>query len=222
MQDRRLPLGSLLLGLACFFLPFITVKCNDKPLMSITTFDYAIGNKPKMGEAAESLEKLSNSLDDLKNLGSSSESESDSDSDSESSAESEPAKDDKLSDAMEGKMNPLLVFSLIAALIGVYFSYEFLKMGSEPAAKFGSWAAGCAALGLIAARLILDSEMGNTGSETMGIISVEYGAGFYLPLIAFAGGAYLLYKHWNQAKSIAIEATSENLPTAGESPVESV
>ena len=220
-----LPIPSYTVIIICFFFPFLTIKCNTTELVSVTGFDYVIGNdvKDKMekSEMAKTIkEKMGKDMFDTKT-------ESDSISEdgepiaTENGEEeagnlsglSKSTKDEKMAKVL---FFVIMVVPLLMALLGLIISFTKLKKKALFHIIFST----IGFIFLLAYGIMIKSSGDINSISSMGdgigagMISIELGNAYFVATIFFlivimffAMAKYLknLYKEEQQIREESIE-----------------
>lgn len=176
VQNGMVSPSLFMLAILFFFFTFCELSCSKQPIASLTGFELVTGSE--INPFAESgmlgeLSKLSKELKDDNNE------ERDIDSD-------EPAIPSIKEDSQNIPPNPYAIAALIAAFVGLLFS--FLKV--KNAAIFSGYAGVLGAVALFVMQIVLSNEVKKAGNG-MAIITVNFALAYWAALFCLLGAGIL-------------------------------
>jgi hypothetical protein len=177
VQNGMVSPSLYVLAILFFFFTFCELSCSKQPIASLTGFELVTGSE--INPFAESgmigeLSKLSKELKEEKG-----EEERDIDSDA-------PALPNIKEGSQNIPANPYAIAALIAALVGLLFS--FLKV--KNATIFSGYAGVLGAIALFVMQITLSNEVKKAGNG-MAIITVNFALAYWSALFCLLGGGIL-------------------------------
>ena len=185
-KSRSISNGTYILALLLFFMPFINIKCNDRPLASITGKDLVMGYDSKKA--------LKNSM--FKNFPEQDKTKSIDQSEKDKSLEEESSDSDEEKAFKDvEKPNPLAIASVLMCLIGIIFSFIKTRVAVLTAAIAG--ALSCVLLIFIFLSMFPKMHELDAGLNYLSM-SVSFSFWFYLCIIVLGIGSYFAHRSYQE------------------------
>lgn len=175
MMFRVLPVSTLALGILAFMFTFAEVRCSGKPLVEVPGTSLVLGGRAKTGPGMEEIQALARTFG------------------------SEETRQRLAPENFQLQPNPFAVGSVLAAMVAMV-GVLARKRGRAPwlAMLFSAGAAGLVYLMRqdMLRRFDLALAENPSGFDLPGMLTLEFGAGFYGPLCLFALSLVLIVGGW--------------------------